>query len=89
MKNVLERAEENKAEEKSGFGVHLEKRPHRFDQLWARSPGEWEMWMHYVDKLPDGTWYGWGHVLDYIGVEWREPWREFEKQESLFERMRG
>jgi len=68
-----------------GFGVHMEKRPHRFDQLWARSPGEWEMWMHHVDKLPDGTWYGWGHVLDYIGVEWREPWRQFEKQESLFD----
>lgn len=59
-----------------GFGIHLEKRPHRFDQLWERSPGEWEMWMNHVDKLPDGTWYGWGHVLDYIGVEWREPWRQ-------------
>ena len=67
-----------------GFGVHMEKRPHRFDQLWACSPGEWEMWMHHVDKLPDGTWYGWGHVLDYLGVDWREPWRQFEVQESLF-----
>lgn len=60
-----------------GFGVHMENRPHRFDQLWARSPGEWEMWMRHVDQFPDGTWYGWGHVLDYIGVEWREPWRLF------------
>ena len=68
-----------------GFGIHMEKRPHRFDQLWARNPGEWEMWMHHVDKLPDGSFYGWGHVLDYIGVEWREPWRQFERQESLFE----
>lgn len=68
-----------------GFGIHMEKRPHRFDQLWVRSPGEWEMWMYHVDKLPDGTWYGWGHVLDYIGVEWREPWRQFEVQESLFD----
>lgn len=66
-----------------GFGIHMEKRPHRFDQLWERSPGEWEMWMNHVDQLPDGTWYGWGHVLDYIGVEWREPWRQFEEQIKL------
>ena len=65
-----------------GFGIHLEK-PHRFDRLWERSPGEWDMWMHRVDQLPDGTWYGWGHVLDYIGVEWREPWAQFEAQLKL------
>lgn len=63
-----------------GFGIHLEKRPHRFDWLWERSPGEWEMWMNHVDQLADGSWYGWGHVLDYVGVEWREPWRQFETQ---------
>lgn len=63
-----------------GFGVHLEKRPHRFDRLWDRSPQEWEMWMHHVDQMPDGSWYGWGHVLDYIGVEWQDPWRQFETQ---------
>lgn len=66
-----------------GFGIHLEKRPHRFDQLWDRNPKEWEMWMTHVDKLPDGTWYGWGHVLDYIGVEWRDPWTAFEQQIDL------
>lgn len=71
-----------------GFGIHIpseKKRPHRFDYLWERNPGEWEMWMHHVDKLPNGAWYGWGHVLDYIGVEWREPWRQFEVQQSLFD----
>lgn len=68
-----------------GFGIHMERRPHRFDRLWERSPGEWEMWMNRVDRLPDGSWYGWGHVLDYIGVEWREPWRQFEEQVSLYE----
>ncbi|MCI8916228.1 MAG: hypothetical protein HFF26_06135, partial [Oscillospiraceae bacterium] len=57
-----------------GFGVHMEERPHRFDWLWARNPQEWEFWMNRVDRLPDGSWYGWGHVLDYVGVEWREPW---------------
>lgn len=68
-----------------GFGVHLEKRPHRFDLLWQASPGEWEMWMTHVDKLPDGTWYGWGHVLDYIGVEWRNPADQFTaEQMTLF-----
>lgn len=56
-----------------GFGIHMENRPHRFDLLYERNPKEWEMWMNHVDQLPDGTWYGWGHVLDYIGVEWRNP----------------
>ena len=56
-----------------GFGIHLEKRPHRFDLLWQRSPKEWEMWMNHVVQREDGSWYGWGHVLDYIGVEWRSP----------------
>ena len=66
-----------------GFGIHLEKRPHRFDRLWERSPREWDMWMNHVDQLPNGSWYGWGHVLDYIRVEWREPWRQFETQIEL------
>lgn len=66
-----------------GFGVHMEKRPHRFDRLWQRNPGEWEMWMNHVDKLPDGTWYGWGHVLDYIGVEWRNPELQFGDENQV------
>lgn len=56
-----------------GFGVHLENRPHRFDYLWQQNPKEWEMWMNHVDRFQDGTWYGWGHILDYIGVAWRNP----------------
>lgn len=56
-----------------GFGIHLEKRPHRFDRLWESNPKEWDFWMMHADQLPDGTWYGWGHVLDYIGVGWRDP----------------
>ena len=56
-----------------GFGVHLEKRPHRFDRLYERNPKEWDLWMNHVAQRKDGTWYGWGHVLDYIGVEWRDP----------------
>ena len=46
-----------------GFGIHLEKRPHRFDRLYERNPKEWDFWMNEM---------GWGEVLDYIGVEWRQ-----------------
>ena len=45
-----------------GFGIHMEKRPHRFDQLYMRNPKEWAFWMLEM---------GWGEVLDYIGVGWR------------------
>ena len=53
-----------------GFGIQLEKRPHRFDKLYQQNPKEWKFWM--IDM-------GWGDVLDYIGVEWR--------QETLTEQM--
>lgn len=67
-----------------GFGIHMERRPHRFDLLWERNPKEWDMWMQHVIQREDGSWYGWGHVLDYIGVDWREPWRALgtEKEKS-------
>lgn len=51
-----------------GFGITLEKRPHRFDKLYARNPKEWHFWMHDM---------GWGEVLDYIGVAWENP-QEYE-----------
>lgn len=54
-----------------GFGLHMEKRPHRFDQLRERNPKEWEFWMKKVCTDPvTGEKYGWGRVLDYIGVGW-------------------
>lgn len=57
-----------------GYGIHMEKRPHRFDDLYFRNPKEWEFWMHHVCKDPEtGEEYGWDRVLDYIGVEWRFP----------------
>ena len=58
-----------------GFGIQKEKRPHRFDLLWERNPKEWNLWMYHVVQREDGSWYGWGHVLDYVGVEWQEPWK--------------
>lgn len=50
-----------------GFGIHLDKRPHTFDMLYDRNPKEWEFWMKTM---------GWGEVLDYIGVEWRQEGRQ-------------
>lgn len=59
-----------------GFGIHLDKRPHTFDLLYERNPQEWDFWMNKV---------GWGEVLDYIGVEWRQS----ERQMTLFETVDG
>ena len=56
-----------------GFGIQLEDRPHRFDRLYERSPKEWEFWMNSCCKHEDGTPFGWGEVLDYIGIPWRDP----------------
>ena len=65
-----------------GFGIHMEKRPHRFDLLWERNPKEWDFWMNRVCQAEDGSWYGWGHVLDYIGVKWRDPKRYIEEKRA-------
>lgn len=52
-----------------GFGIHLEKRPHRFDMLRLENPKEWQFWMFEccTDKVT-GEKYGWARVLDYIGI---------------------
>lgn len=55
-----------------GFGIHLEKRPNRFDLKRRENPKEWDYLMNRMCKDPDGTPYGWGRVLDYIGVGWRD-----------------
>lgn len=73
-----------------GFGIQLENRPHRFDRLWERNPKEWEFWMLKCCKHEDGTEYGWGEVLDYIGIKWRDPahwWLESEvaDQRTIFD----
>lgn len=54
-----------------GFGIHLEKRPHRFDRLYVRNTQHWDYIMNRIYTAEDGSVFGWGHVLDYIGVEWR------------------
>lgn len=56
-----------------GFGIHLEERPHRFDRLREDNPAEWDFWMRKCVTDPEtGEKYGWGKVLDYIGVEWED-----------------
>lgn len=56
-----------------GFGIHLEKRPHRFDRLREDNPKEWDFWMYRCCKNKEtGEVFGWGKVLDYIGVEWED-----------------
>ena len=73
-----------------GFGIQLEKRPHRFDRLYERNPKEWDFWMNRCCKDEDGTPYGWGRVLDYIGIKWRDPehwwlYKEIEGQITIFD----
>ncbi len=73
-----------------GFGIQLESRPHRFDRLFERSPEEWDFWMNRCCKHDDGTPYGWGEVLDYIGIAWRDPkhwWltSEIQGQKTIFD----
>ena len=53
-----------------GFGIQLEHRPHRFDRLHETNRKEWEFWMYRCCTDKNGQPYGWGKVLDYIGVGW-------------------
>lgn len=59
-----------------GFGIHLEKRPHRFDRLRENNPKEWEYWMFNCCTDENGDRYGWSKVLDYIGVGWESLEKE-------------
>lgn len=76
-----------------GFGIQLEKRPHRFDRLYERSPKEWDFWMNGCCVDDEGIRYGWGRVLDYLGIPWKEPahwWldpngEQFEGQMNIFD----
>lgn len=61
------------------FGIHMEKRPHRFDQLRERNPKEWHFWMYDM---------GLGKVLDYIDVPWEgRADGQIEGQKSMFEML--
>ena len=68
-----------------GFGIHLEKRPHRFDVLRQDNPKEWEFYMKACCTDPEtGEKFGWGRVLDYIGIGWEDVPPE---QTTLFDFM--
>lgn len=76
-----------------GFGLHMEKRPNRFDIRYQTNPKEWDFWMNHCCKDENGNDYGWKLVLDYIGVDWRpygadgKVLKEFDNdgQMSIFE----
>lgn len=53
-----------------GFGIHMEKRPHRFDLLRERNPKAWQFWMYECCTDENGQKYGWARVLDYIGIKY-------------------
>lgn len=57
-----------------GFGIHIEKRPHRFDRLRESNYKEWKFWMYDM---------GWGAVLTYIGVGWEDDVPLLYSQPSL------
>lgn len=61
-----------------GFGIHMEKRPHRFDRLYEDNPKEWDYWMNRCCIDKNGEPYGWGRVLDFIGVEWKPLERQMK-----------
>lgn len=56
-----------------GFGIQMEKRPHRFDRLYERNQKEWDFWMNRCCTDENGEPYGWGKVLDYLSIPWRDP----------------
>lgn len=66
-----------------GFGIHLEKRPNRFDKLYSSNYKLWDCLMFRCCNDKDGKPFGWAKVLDYIGVDWRpetipsEPVKQF------------
>lgn len=67
-----------------GFGIHMEQRPHRFDKLRERNEKEWDFWLNRCMTDETGT-YGWGRVLDYIGVQWRDRYVDWDSQQmTLF-----
>ena len=53
-----------------GYGIHLEKRPHRFDLLKQKNPRAWQYWMYECCIDENGQKYGWARIFDYIGVEY-------------------
>lgn len=67
-----------------GFGIQLErKRPHRFDRLREDNPKEWHYWMYECCTDENGEKYGWGRVLDYIRIPWKDVPKSKTKAEQI------
>lgn len=64
-----------------GFGIQLEKRPHRFDRLRERNYKEWDFWMNRCCLDEEGKPYGWGKVLDYLGIGWKDVPEEYAQMQ--------
>lgn len=71
-----------------GFGVQLESRPHRFDRLKERNPKYWDFLMYRCITDETGT-YGWGRVLDYLGIEWENEVGQLKGQMNIFDFIGG
>lgn len=71
-----------------GFGIQLESRPHRFDRLKERNPKYWEFLMYRCVTDETGT-YGWGRVLDYLGIEWESEIGQIRGQMNIFDFIGG
>ena len=74
-----------------GFGIHLDSRPHHFDLLREQNPKEWEFWMYRCCTDPaTGEKYGWGRVLDWIGVGWENQYdTDLVGQRSFWDEDQG
>lgn len=53
--------------------------------LRERNEKEWEFWMYRCCKDPDGTTFGWGRVLDYIGVGWEDKVFDMKNAQLSFD----
>ena len=67
-----------------GFGVQLEARPHRFDRLKERNRKYWDFLMYRCVTDESGT-YGWGRVLDWLGIEWENEPGQLRGQINLLD----
>ena len=72
-----------------GFGIHLESRPHRFDRLKERNPKYWHFLMYECVTDENGEKYGWGRVLDYLGIEWENEIGQIRGQMTLDDWLGG
>lgn len=66
-----------------GFGIHMEKSPHRFDRKLEENPVEWNNLMYHMVTREDGSEYGWAHVLDYIGIPYETPTNRIPRQMTM------